>query len=1090
MLRDFYPYPKLMNTKKLSMNNKLFFFLFVLFVSLNLVAQQKEISGIVKDSDGNPLPGANVLVKNDIRGVVTDIQGVFKIKALSTDTLIISFLGYLSEEKIPGTSNFLEISLIQDITTLDEVVVTALGISREAKSLGYARQSVSTEELTEARDPNIVNTLSGKVAGLQVISNGGPTSSSMVIIRGMTSLTGNNQPIWVIDGVPIINTMGTGGRQGLDYGNDAADLSPDMIESIEVLKGANAAALYGSMGQNGAILITTKKGSSQNRLGVSLSSNVMFHQVREFPDYQNVYGAGHVMSLGRDATERDTVTGVPILGKYFRSWGMPMLGQEVINYNGELTTYDASPDNVKEYYQVGRVFTNNLTLEQAFEKGSFRLSYTNVVGSDIIPEHDLMHENNFNLKVIKDFSKFLKADVTAMWSHEKVHNRIFRNWDARNPANTFIYMTRNTSLDDLNPWKQPDGTSFHINGGDNMENPLWVLNELENEDTKDRLISSITLSGNITKGLSYRAKVDHDFIHRTGYDFSNWGAIGYDPDGSLNKFINKQFQTNIEALVSYNAEIRDFFTYSINIGANQRDNRYDGQSAFVSSLLLPDMISLNNSLAQPLVSEGTSSWRTKSVFAFANFGYKNMVFLDVTGRTDWSSSLPVKNADFFYPSVSTSLIYSDIFNIREDILPFGKIRLSAAKVGNGTGPYRVFDIMEKGGFYNGTPIVFKGTTRNNRELKNEETFSYEIGLDNRFFNNRVSLDLTLYKTKTIGQIITAKVSTVSGYNEKVINSGRIDNKGIELSMGVTPIKNRNFNWYIHVNWSKNINKVVSLADSIPRFLLGEFLVNMYAEVGQPYGTIRGNVQAYSSDGKLLLNENGENISVEDGYLGNAFPDWIGSVKNSFRYKNFELGVLVDFMKGGTLYSVGHHKAQVWGNTISSLEGREEWWYSTWVLGESDDERRGNTIDGNVYADDARNKGIYIEGYYALKDENNNYIIDENGNYVAGEQAHFWQLPQNWWQSADNLKEQNTFDRSFIKLREVTLGYTIPKSILKTLPIDRIRVSAVGRNLWTIFKNTPRGIDPEATSSVGNDQGVEFGSSLPTAYYGFDFKVTF
>ena len=1071
--------------------NKLMIFFLLGSLSTGLLAQEREITGSVREADGRPLPGATIINKKKNTGVTTNENGIFAMNADINDTIIVSYIGYVTEEVTPGNDAHIEVTLIPDITNLDEVVVTALGISRDVKSLGVARQSVSTEDITEARDPNLVNSLAGKVAGLQVISNGGPTSSTAVIIRGNSSLTGNNQPIWVIDGVPVINKMGTT-DEDIDYGNDVAGLSPDMIESIEVLKGPNAAALYGSIAQNGAILITSKKGTTTDRLGVSFNSNVMFHQVREYPDYQNIYGAGHLLQTGRDEADRQDSTGYPFLNNYFRSWGGPMIGQKVINYNGEVTTYDPSPDNVKEYYQVGKVFTNTLTLDRSYEAGSFRFSYSNINGSDIVPNHDVQKINSFTLRAVKELSPFVKVDASAMWSHEKVNNRIYKNWNPRNPMNTFIYMTRNMSVDDLTPWKQPDGTAFGSFDGDQFDNPMWVLNEIENEDSKDRLIGDVTIYGTILKNFNYRAKISHDFIQREGYEFNNWGA-DYDPDGSYSNFMLKNSQTNYEALITYSSKLKDIFTYTFNLGVNQRDYSYLRRWAGISSLILPDMKSIYNSEVSPTSDEDRITTRTQSVFSFANFGYRDVVFLDLTYRGDWSSTLPANNNNYWYPSVSTSILYSKIFKIRQDLLPFGKIRFSWARVGNDASAYQTANVLEYGGQYNNTPWVYINTTRKNEELKPESTTAFEVGFDNRFINNRLSFDLTLYSQSTKNQIVDAAVSKASGYSEKVFNAGQIDNKGIELSLGGKPIQSGKFEWEIFLNWSKNYNEVVSLSDSLERYLLGSLIfVNIYAETGQPYGVIRGNTLMRAEDGKPILNPtNNEPYYVEDGYMGNAFPDWLGSVRNNIRFKNFDIGILVDFMKGGEFYSLGNHKAQVWGNTVQSLEGREEWYFSSWILGETDEERFGRGIDGTTYADIERNKGIYVEGYHPLADEETGrLVVDEEGNYVAGEAASAYILPQIWWQGADFHMEMNTFDRSFIKLREVTLGYTFPKSFLKNLPVRKIKISAVGRNLWTIFKNTPQGIDPEATLSVGNAQGVEFGSTLPTVYYGFDLKVTF
>ncbi len=1078
--------------------NKILIFIPVIFISVTgLFAQQREISGKVRDENLNGLPGASVINAKSKKGGVTDANGNFKVLVDSTDEILISFMGYITEKIKPGKKSTIVINLKPNVKTLDQFVVTALGISRKEKSLGYSQQSVSTQELTEARDPNLTNALAGKVAGLQLISNGGPTSSSIVVLRGIADMGSRNDPIWVIDGVPVINNIGqqnsgSADDRALDYGNDIANLNPDMIDRIEILKGPNAAALYGSIAQNGAILITTKKGSTKNKIGITFNTNVMFHRVSEYPDYQNVYGAGHVLQTGREGTSRQDSTDYPIMSSYFRSWGSPMLGQKVVNYNGQISTFDPSPNNIKDYYQIGKVFTNTLSLDRSYETGSYRFSYSYIKGSDIVPEHNLQNSHSANLRAEKRFAKFLNINTGVIWANEKVHNRMYRNWSPRNPMNSFIYMTRNVSLSDLDPWKQQNGKAMVTFDGDQFDNPLWVMNEIWNEDNRNRFIGDITLSGEIIKNLTYRGKVNQDYIQKDGYEFNNWGA-DYDPDGEYRNFMSVESQRNYDLLLTYDSSFfSKKFTYKVNFGMSQRDYSSTYRNAMISSLILPDIASISNTASTPSAYEQRNKKRTKSVYGFINLEYKDMIFLDMTFRADWSSTLPKDLENYTYPSISTSILYSELLKLDKNILPFGKLRFSWAMVGSDTDPYQIKNTFRPGGIYNNDPWVYLTPLGKNPSLTPQSTTSFELGFDNRFFKDRLSFDVTLYKQNTKKQIVPIETPRASGFSRRMVNVGRVDNKGIEISAKITPIEKRNFTWDIRANWSRNINEVVELGDSNQRFWLGNMIgVNIYAEKGKPYGELRGTTQLYTSDGRPLMDKNSlQPIYTDDGYLGNAFPDWRGSVKNTFKYKNFDIGFLIDFQKGGTLYSVGHHKAQVWGNTISSLEGREDWRFSAWILGESDDERRGVGLDGSKYTDTQRNKGIYLEGAYPLLDDKGNYVYDGDGNIVAGGSVSGYMLPQDYWQLADKNMKQNAFDRSFIKLREVTIGYTYRKPGLSKLPFDKIRIAVAGRNLWTIFKNTPKGIDPESTSTVGNAQGVEFGSVLPTAYYGFDLKFFF
>ena len=1052
-----------------------------------LLFSQVIITGRVTDESGVGLPGANVYVKGTTVGAVTNMDGDFQISIndASSDILVFSFIGYTTAEIPVQNRTRIDVTLNPEIEEMEEVVVTALGITREAKSLPYARQSVSSEELTEARSTNFVTSLAGKAAGVQVISSDTPSGSNRVVIRGNSSLTGNNQPLYVIDGIPLDNEQGDAkvsvwnSGEDIDYGNPISQINPDDIANIEILKGPNAAALYGSRAANGVILITTKTGTTTEGLGVIINSNTMFISNIQYPDYQYIYGEGSSMRMSSSAYF-DEETGYPFVGMYYRAYGAPLLGQDIIDYNKKIGKYIPYPNNIKELYTTGVNLSNSVSIDKATENTSVRVSYTNVNSTFTIKDWEVQKRHNLSLRASTILSKKLQVDANIMYTFDKVNNRLYKNGSDRNPAYQYIYQLPNMSTANLTPYKDENGKAFLY--PHDFHNPLWNIYENSNQDLSNRIIGSVSLSYSIIENLRLRGKAMGDINLTNGSEFNNWGA-SYDPDGYYKTFGKQTFNFNYESLLTYD---RTFGEVSViaTLGGNIFEYSKASSDSRISALLLPGVQSLSNSAGVPTVNQSNFRKRIHSVFGSTSVGYRRLVYLDVTARNDWSSTLPKDNNSYFYPSIGTSIIVSELLPENE-ILSFAKLRVSYAQVGNDADPYQVLTNYNYGGIYNGIAWTYQDRTKNNKNLKPELTSSLEFGLETILLNNRISLNATYYNASTINQIVRADVTPVTGFTSQVFNAGEIENKGWELIIGGRPVIGK-FSWSIDANWSTNKSKVVSLIEGVDRFLLRLWHnVGVYAEVGEPFGVIRGNAGLKDADGNYLVKEaNGRVLRNTDVILGNAAPDWLAGLRNSFTYKGFDLSFLFDFRYGGDVFAETMNKNSNRGVSAQTLYGRDDYYFSSIILGESDNERKGVGLYGHDYTDDRPKGAIYEGAYIGVLDE-------ETGEYVAGEPNNIYISPQEYFYDMDEDDQTRlTYDASFVKLREVILGYNLPAGIMSNIPIDGIRISLVGRNLAILHQNTPKGIDPEAGTTSGNGQGIEFGSFLPTRTYGFNIKLSF
>lgn len=1087
------------------MKSKLLMFLLACCMALTSYAQSI-IKGKVLDETGRGLPGATVGLNDSKVRTTTTSTGEFSITVPNEATAVLSigYIGYKTQVvNVTGKKN-LVVKLAEDASKLEEVVVTALNISREAKSLGYARQGINTDELSEARDINITNMLEGKVAGLQIITSGQATGSTKVLLRGINSVSGNNEPLWVVDGIPIENNHGqNGGIGNLDYGNGASVVNPDDIESMEVLKGPNAAALYGSSAANGAILITTKKGKKSKGIGASFNTNLMINTISEYPAYQNVYGEGadsHMANINRiDLT--DPANPTMRMGNDTRSFGAPMLGQPYASYSGAAGKYLPQPNNVIDFYRSSLTAVQNLAFSGGDATSSFRASYTYTNGNDVLKGQNIVGRHNLALNGSKNFNRWFKIDTRLQYFDENVQNRVSRNLDVNSPMNAAAVMMRSFRSNDLIPWKDASGNSFAYTATSQSgyENPYWSLNENYNADKKSRVIGGVTTTIGLLKGLNFRTQVAADLTFGNAIVFIDKGGLR-NPLGQYREFTDNNQTWNIEGLFMYSKVLSKQFTLNANLGGNlnRRNNmRIAGQT---NSLLTHDMMNMANSAVLPTINENPQYFRKNSIFGTATLGYNNYFFLDITGRNDWSSSLGPSNWSFFYPSISGSFVFSDFLKIpASSVLSFGKIRASFANVGKDTNPYALRSSFQSDGIFNGLPILNYENTFKNPQLKPERTSSTELGLELRFLKGRISLDGTVYKSSTSNQIFDSQVPVETGFTNRIINAGEIQNKGLELTLNAIAVKSRDFTWTVLANWSANRNKVISLAPGIDKFRLGGLNnMSVNAIVGRPIGDMLGIDFYRDASGKVIVNDvpsagtsYGRPYVDPDVFLGNFQPKWLGAIGSTFRYKYFDLSFNISAKMGGKLFSGSQTQANFLGTSLMSIDGRDDFYFSNVILGESGTELAGTTqLYNKPYPDAERRKGMMTVGYSPKRDANGQPVLDANGRMIADKQNVISVNPFIYWPNAANMSSLMIYDASYVKLNQLIFGLSAPPKWLVKTPFQTARLSFVARNVWTIYKKTPRGIDPESANTSGNALGIEQGGSLPFINYGFDLKFSF
>jgi len=1018
-------------------------------------AQERTVSGTVSDNNGLPLPGATVLIQGTTTGTSTDFDGNYSIEANVGDVLKFSYVGYSTQSVVVAASGGINV-ILQPDNELEEVVVTALGIKREEKALGYSVQSVKGEGLTEARESNISNALSGKVAGVQVTGTSGSVgASSRIVLRGNSSITGNNEPLYVVDGVPIDNrsfgNAGSGG--GVDLPNGAADINPDDIESVTVLKGPNAAALYGLRAGNGVIVITTKRGSGAKKFSVSVNTNVTFSNPLILPDYQNSYGQG-------DGNYFEFVDGAGggVQDGVDESWGPPLdVGLEFIQWNSQLfggqpLPWRSYPDNVKDFLDTGINMTNNVSITNE----NIRLSVGSSEERGMVPNTEL---KKFTVGLSGNLEIGTKVNLAVNLNYFNIDsdNIPISGYNNENPFQQFIWSARNVNFPDLRDWRNfplaNEGTAAEgtpLNWNHNFQNnPYWVLDTNLNTLEKDRIVGNMNASYQLNDWLSFTTRVGVDSYTQLETSRQAKGSNNA-PDGTYSEIQRRYEEVNADVLLSFNKDITEDFTVGLNVGANHMNRQYHSTSGSLPGLELPDLYTLSNLLtgSTAVVGSFERNQKINSIYGYGQLAYKNMIFLDFTGRNDWASILPVKNNSFFYPSVSMSFVLSDIFNTQDAGINFLKLRGSWSQVGS-TGALSPYNINSTFGLTN-TGFGNQGfvpNTQFNPELKAETVTGIEVGLDAKLFDNRVRLGATYYDQKSEDLLVPIQVTAATGSTNSWDNIADMSNKGIELSLGGTVLKSEDLRFDIDLNWAKNENEVTSLGELDTYVLGGQWGVTLEARPGRPYGSIIGRDFSRAPDGQVIYSNGLPVIDQTQQEIGNIAPDWTGGASFALQYKNFSLNTLFDAKIGGDVHSMTYAWGRYAGTLEESLVGRE-----------------GGLVGNGVMSDGS---GGYVP---------NNVVVPAK----AFNQASY----------SNSIESSSVFDASYVKLRQVTLGYSLPAKLLEGTFIESIKISAVGRNLAILYKKAPH-IDPETGfSSANGQQGQEFGQYPSARTLGFNVNLKF
>jgi len=1086
--------------------SKLLMLVLMLFTSAQIFAQAKTIKGTILDAEGAPLVGAIIAVKsNPNNKVVSNANGVYQINVVDFEkgVLVFSFVGFITQEIIIDKRSEINVNLSPSQEKLaDVVVVAALGVTRKQKSVTYASQTVDPTTLTEARDLNFLNGLTGKVAGLQVTGTGQPGSSVRLTLRGDNSFSGNNQPLMVIDGVPVENPIGTTGN--LDYGNPISNINPDDIESITVLKGPNGAALYGAKAANGAILITLKKGKpgGDGSLGIDFNQSVQAYKVTAFPDYQNVYGEGTGMRLAQNnGNTINKNNGGVNMGSFNQSWGAPMLGQPYNSFSGVPIPQGYVPQsaNVSDLYQTGITTSSNLSISKSDANSAFRLSYGYTNGNDVVPNVNLIKKHNLSISATRNVGKFLKVESRVNYTNWNTKNRMVKNLDPGNPLAAYVYMARSTRLDAFLPYKDEFGNSPVTNQVNNTENPYWSIYANSNEDTRSAINGAIVATANITSGLKLRGQIVTDMSTVDNYVHRELGGRLV-PLGSYSNLLSRQNNMFYEALALYSKRFGNNFSVDALAGFSVNDINILSRSASISALLVQNMPSIGNANSVPTALESLTRSRQQSVYSKATIGYKDFLYLDVSGRQEWSSTLPLSNNTFFYPGIGANINFSHFIHNKK-IISFGKIRANYAKVGNSTNPYQLVNTYNTLGLFLGSPLLSYTNQLKNPDLKPEQQISREIGLEMALFNNKIDFSATYYSNSTINQIVNITTPWETGFNNRIINAGEIQNKGFELNANAKILQKKNISWKAGLNFSKNVNEVISILPNVSRIQLGSRLSQSHsvnAMVGQPFGIHLGSVPFMIGDTTLVASATGRDIINLNQITGNPRPKWFGGISNSVSYKGFNLQVTATVKMGGVLFSESYARAVFQGNTLTSLEGRDAFFLSNFILGENDNERRniGQTVGTTVirYADSNRIKGaVYPNAYIPRTGLGGVLLTDSKGNLIVGDKFLGWINPTTF--ASDKVISNVpaiTFDATSVRISEIILGYTFNKNFFgKKSFIKGSYVALTGRNIWQIYQATPYGIDPESAVGAGNaTMGVESGGSFPYATFGGSIKLSF
>jgi TonB-linked SusC/RagA family outer membrane protein len=1047
---------------------KLKFFVLLIFSVFSVAAQNSEnVTGKVLDEKtGEPVVGASISLANERIGTVTDENGHFSLKVKSFPvTVLVDYLGYQHQEiKVNQLAEALTVLLREDSHLLDEVVVTALGITREKKSLGYATQNIKGENINGNTSTNIVNALAGKAAGVRITNAQGDIGASRIVIRGETSIAGNNQPLFVVDGIPVDNSQllpASGRDQSRDFRNAIADLNPADIESLNVLKGPNAAALYGSRAAHGVILITTKKGKSQKGLGINVNAGWAFATVATLPEFQNEFGQGSGGEFsyvdGKGGGVNDGVD---------ESWGPRLDGRLIPQFhsNGVAVPWVAHPDNVRDFFETGVTQDYGISVANAGDKYNFRLGANFQDQTSTLPNTEI---KKTNLTFNGDFqlSERIKAGANANYIITDAPNvpsggsPTGSNYRASSIMLQFLWFGRQVDTKEL--WN-----SYKVNRNWNAsyyDNPYWECYFNTTEQNRNRIIGNVHFSVNLLKGLDFRFRSGTDYYNdRRKYKIKTGSSGSGNPDGSYAEDAYTVSEDNTEALLNFKRDFSGDWSLDALAGYNVRNNSYSNNWQKATKLAAPDLYTLSNS-KDPLESANVfSRLRVYSGFASVQTGFKSWAFLNFTGRNDWSSTLPGGNRSYFYPSVTASAVLTDALQIKSHALSFLKVRGGWSEVGNDADPYQLITVYNIQQAFSGNPIQVSSTTKNNPDIRPERTQSAEFGLEAGFLDNRLSLDLALYNTNSIDQILNVQTSAASGYSYQLINAGKINNKGVEIQLNATPVKTGKFKWDIGLNYAANRSKVVALDDEglLTRYVIGAAGPQIVAAVGERYGAIYGTAYRRNEKGEILTGDNGLPLTnPTNQILGYFTPDWTGALNNTFSYKGLSLSVLIDASFGASLYSSSARTGTWTGVYANTVFGRSaEFGGLTWT-----------DSNGKV-----RDDGVIFHGVNVNTGQPNDVKISA----------------QDYYSASNHPYEKYVFDASFIKLRDISLSYTFDAKALQKFGLGGLTVAAVAHNLAILHRDKDLNMDPEVALNTGNVQGVEALTRPTTRSFGLNINLKF
>lgn len=1023
--------------------------------AIDISQQDTKVTGVVEDEFG-PVAGASVVIKGTTNGTMTDMDGHFTLEGVKKGDIIqISFIGFATQD-IPYTGQTtLNVKMQEDTQKLDEVVVTALGMKRDKKALGYAMQELKGDELLSSREPNLANSLSGKVSGLQIVrSSNGVGGSSKIVLRGNSSLTGSNQPLIVVDGTPMDNFTGgvddVWGNSGADMGNGLSDINPEDIESMTVLKGASAAALYGSRAGNGVILITTKSGKKNEGIGITVNAGITTESIFLKPDMQNSFGQGSVGAYDNQSR---------------LSWGPKAEGQMVTDWLGRqvpLQTYD----NIDAFFRTGTSFNEGVSFQQNIKGTSVFTSINRSDDAGITPESKL-NKTNITLRATTflDEAEKWKIDAKVNYINMNAHNRPIQGVNPSNAFNTIYNLPRSLNVKEFKNSVDEEGNMIWWDASKNpQENPYWVTKFRQNNDTRNRLLGNVALKYAPTNWFDIELRGGTDYYTTTKNEKVYAGG-NTSPRGLYNEGSETFYENNYSFLATARKDnLIDRLGGFVTFGGNLMMQKRTKMNASAGELLVPNLFSLNNGVNKPTVTSELIRRKMNSLYGSLQLNWDGYLFLDVTARNDWSSTMSKANRSYFYPSVSLSAVISDMLPKIGGSMPewftFAKVRASFAEVGNDLDPYQLYNNFTVGKDENGNTTAAPGNVLFDSTVRSELIKSWEAGFDVRFFNNRLGLDAAWYKTNATRQLLNLPMDPFSGYSSRKVNAGNIQNEGVEVSLNGAILDNpKGLSWNATAQFSLNRNKIIDLYPGVTLYDIKTLdAIQIVAVQGSYYGDIYGQTFQRVEDknspyyGQQIVGEDGlPLITTDKSKVGNQSPDWMLGLTNNFAYKGFNLSFLIDFRIGGDLYSATASNLYSRGNAAGTVVngGRESFVVPNSVV---------QTPDG------------YKENTVAVTPQNYWERIGSTGNY--------------------GLPEMYTYDATNIRLRNITLGYDFNRAMLKKTPFQRLRLSATCNNVWMIHYNLP-GIDPESVSATNtNATGFENGAAPTSRSFTFNVTVGF